>query len=318
MTLCYTRSPNDGVVSQFNCRGPFPTGPARIVWRRTFVAVVLGWLLSIPVTATAQYAFKTIDVPGSTSTAANGNSTNAIAGEYDDVSGDTHGFILSEKKFTPVDVPRARSLPPSMASTRPARLRGFMSMPVVDFTATSGARVPSPRSIRPAQFEPQAFALNSQNVVVGVYRDAASTRHGFIWSKGAFTTIDHPDAAAPLGTSAIGINDPGEVVGTYVDADGDRHGFVLSKKGVYVTLDVPGALFTVAQGINNRGDIAGLYLGEDLTTHGFVLSEAGFTAVDVPDSDWTEVYSINAQGEIVGAYEDSSGVHGFSATPDCG
>ena len=153
---------------------------------------------------------------------------------------------------------------------------------------------------------------------MGVYRDAASTRHGFVWRKGTFTTIDHPDAAAPLGTSAIGVNDSGEVVGTYVDALGDRHGFMRSKKGVYVTLDVPGAVFTVAQGINNRGDIAGLYLGDDSTTHGFVLSEEGYTTVDVPDSDWTEVYSINAQGEIVGGYEDASGAHGFSGTPDRG
>ncbi len=188
-------------------------------------------------------------------------------------------------------------------------------MPMVDFTATSGARVPLPRSTH-LDRSAQAFALNAQSIVVGVYRDAANTRHGFIWSKGTFTTIDHPDAAAPAGTSAIGINDPGEVVGTYVDADDNRHGFVRSKKGVYATLDVPDAFLTVAQGINNRGDIVGLYLGDDFTTHGFVLSKGVYTTVDVPGSDWTEVYSINAQGEIVGAFEDADGVHGFSGTPD--
>ena len=41
-------------------------------------------LLGAPGSAGAQYAFVTVDVPGSTRTAVNGDSTNALAGEFDD------------------------------------------------------------------------------------------------------------------------------------------------------------------------------------------------------------------------------------------
>ena len=105
---------------------------------------------------------------------------------------------------------------------------------------------------------------------------------------------------------ALGINDPGQVVGTYVDADGNRHGFLLSK-GLYTTLDVPGAAFTVAQGINNAGTIVGLYVDGDGNQHGFVLSKGVYTTIDVPNSTATAVFSINAQGAIVGSYDDADG-----------
>src|SRR5689334_16120691 len=69
----------------------------------------LGLLLGIPCVAHAQYAFTTIDVPGATRTAANGNSTTALAGGFDDADGNTHGFVLSKAGFATVDVPGADS-----------------------------------------------------------------------------------------------------------------------------------------------------------------------------------------------------------------
>ena len=131
-------------------------------------------------------------------------------------------------------------------------------MPMARPTPISEAMASSLTLDPPGAVRTQAGFLNAQGQVVGTYRDADQTRHGFIWSKGVFTTFDVPGAAKPLGTVGFGINDKGEVVGDYVDGDGNRHGFVLSK-GVYTTLDVPGATLTVAEGINNRGQIAGLY-----------------------------------------------------------
>jgi hypothetical protein len=46
-------------------------------------------------------------VPGSTGTDANGNSTHAIAGDFTDRGGNTHGFVLSGSTFTTIDVPGA-------------------------------------------------------------------------------------------------------------------------------------------------------------------------------------------------------------------
>ena len=84
------------------------------------------------------------------------------------------------------------------------------------------------------------LGINDQGEIVGDYVDSAGNRHGFVRSKGHYTTLDVPDAVL---TVAEGINDCGEIVGLYVDADGNQHGFVLCK-GVYTTIDVPGEINT--------------------------------------------------------------------------
>ncbi|HEX2462401.1 MAG TPA: hypothetical protein VHJ58_19815, partial [Vicinamibacterales bacterium] len=56
------------------------------------------------------------------------------------------------------------------------------------------------------------------------------------------------------------INDRGEFVGSYFDAGGPQHGFLRDKRGVFTTIDFPGAEQTGAVGINNRGQIVGAYV----------------------------------------------------------
>ena len=73
--------------------------------QRLYAAVALGLFLGVPGPAKAQYNFTTYDVPGSTRTAVNGNSPHAIAGEFDDADGNTHGFVLSNGVYTTIDVP---------------------------------------------------------------------------------------------------------------------------------------------------------------------------------------------------------------------
>ena len=41
----------------------------------------------------------------------------------------------------------------------------------------------------PGSIRSQGGFINAQGQVVGTYRDANDRRHGFIWSKGVFTTI---------------------------------------------------------------------------------------------------------------------------------
>jgi hypothetical protein len=57
---------------------------------------------------------------------------------------------------------------------------------------------------------------------VGSYEDAAHIEHGFVYSNGAFATLDDP--LATLGTQLVGINNLGEAIGNYQDANG-WHGF---------------------------------------------------------------------------------------------
>ena len=95
-------------------------------------------------------------------------------------------------------------------------------------------------------------------------------RHGFLLSKGVYTTLDVPDAAF---TVAQGINNAGQIVGLYVDRDDKEHGFVLSN-GVYTTIDVPNSTATAVFSINAQGAIVGSYDDADGVTHGFVGTPA--------------------------------------------
>jgi probable HAF family extracellular repeat protein len=301
---------------------------------KSLAAVGFGLLLSIPGLAQAQYTFYPIDVPGATRTAANGNSTNKIVGEFDDEKG-THcfvfnegvftqnGFVLNKGDFTQIDAPGADATVVSGVNAL-GQLAGFKvnSDGTHGFFKGKGDFIPINA---PGSNITLGFFINALGQVVGTYRDANQKRHGFIWRNNEFltTSINFPEDASPAGTSAVGINDIGEVVGTYVDQDGHRHGFRRSSKGDFARFDVPDADFTVGQGINNAGTIAGLYV-DGSGPHGFVLKNpvfmtgvlnGVFMAVNVPDSNGTQVFSINAKGEIVGDYFDSKGEHGFLGVP---
>jgi len=74
----------------------------------------------------------------------------------------------------------------------------------------------------------QAWDVNAEGDVVGVYRDTDGRIHGYLRSAdGEFTSIDFPGATL---TRAFGINTAGDIVGTYV-ASGVQHAFVRSAKG---------------------------------------------------------------------------------------
>jgi len=169
----------------------------RKLWK-ALAAVVLGLLLSVPGSAQAQYRFTTIDVPGATATAANGNSTHEIAGQFDDADGNTHGFVLTKGQFTTIDVPDAVA-----TIINGINASGRFAGTYIDASATSHAFIWSKGVLTtldpPDSVRSQAGFLNAQGQVVGTYRDANQKRHGFIWRKGTFTTFNVPDDHPGLG-----------------------------------------------------------------------------------------------------------------------
>jgi probable HAF family extracellular repeat protein len=298
------------------------------------MALALGLLLGLPGLARAdvQFTFTTIDVPLpppakpgtlSPSTAANANSPNAIAGQYEDLTSAIHGFVLRGSAFTTIDVPKQSS-----TVINGINAPGLLTGTYIDSTGGSHAFFSPSQGVfttltPPGSVRSQSGFLNAQGQVVGTYRTSDQKRHGFLWSRGTFinTMINVPGDDAMLGTVAFGINDLGQIVGDYVassqpsPADGLRHGFLLSQ-GTYTTLDPPGSTFTVAEGINNAGVIVGVYFDADGQRHGFFLSNGVYTKIDVPGSTATAVNSINAQGQIVGSYDDvNHSTHGFLGTP---
>jgi uncharacterized membrane protein len=148
---------------------------------------------------------------------------------------------------------------------------------------------------------PGAFSTISSGItpagdIVGFYFNSRG-EHGFLLSKGAFTTIDVPGAT--FGTTASGINLEGDIVGFYSNATG-THGFLLSK-GAFTTIDVPGATFgTTASGINPEGDIVGFY-GNATGTHGFSAEQ---TQQPLLSCDNGLRFGINDKSQVAKRHDD--------------
>src|SRR6476660_7701220 len=93
----------------------------------------------------------------------------------------------------------------------------------------------------PGNVQSQAWGIDpSGRVVVGAYRTEDDVVHGFVFERGAFTTIDYPGVAFSLVT---GISGRGEMVGWWQDANGVQHGYV-RRDGVFATVDAPGSVAT--------------------------------------------------------------------------
>jgi len=181
-------------------------------------AVAFGLLLSVQGLTQAQYKFTTIDVPGATATEANGNSTNAIAGDFNDAKGIDHGFVFKNGVFTTINVPGAvnTSINGINASGRLAGTWDDGNISHAFFEDKGFFTTLDP----PGSIESQGGFINAQGKVVGGYEDANQKFHCFIWSNGIFTTFNVPGDNSLRRTVAFGINDVGTAVGTYA-ATGD-------------------------------------------------------------------------------------------------
>ena len=125
-----------------------------------------------------------------------------------------------------------------------------------------------------------ATAINNDSHISGLFLDAQSVFHGFIYNGESYNTLDHPNAVSlgsPNGTYVNGINDYDQVVGNYIDAGGTSHGFMFSG-GQFVNIDVVNALNTYPSSINNYGEVTG-YFVDSLGTHGFLAKPVTTTAI---------------------------------------
>jgi uncharacterized membrane protein len=120
-----------------------------------------------------------------------------------------------------------------------------------------------------------------------------------------YTFFDLPGS---LWTFADGINDQGQIMGNYYNPGSGflpNRGF-LYDRGVYTTLEFPGAGDNAPYGINNRGQLVGWYCDSAFGVRGFVLDHGVYTVLDAPGavSGWwgkgTYALGINARGVIVG------------------
>jgi probable HAF family extracellular repeat protein len=164
----------------------------------------------------------------------------------------------------------------------------------------------------PGQLSGEAEGINNSGQIVGVWLDTNECSHGYLYSGGAFTAIDNPNATCAAGGTALwGINDAGQITGSYCGASGCNSFLDYATKYYPITYTgAPGE--TNVRGINGdamaTGNVGGL-------NPGF----SAFTSTLTPPS-WTGGFSsffdaaglntygqgINNNGDVAGYYEVSN------------
>ncbi|HZI57040.1 MAG TPA: hypothetical protein VFF39_09710 [Verrucomicrobiae bacterium] len=183
---------------------------------------------------------------------------------------------------------------------------------IATFTCFAQAQTPPAGNFRFQNIDvPGASAtlvggLNNRGQMVGFYRDAAKVVHGYFQDGTDIQEITFPNAHK---TFPAAINNAGEITGSY--SDGVRfHGFTL-ERGVFTTVDFPGAAFTNISDLNDRGDLVGLYLDTSGGFHGFTLDKNGFTSFDDPAATFpspsTQAFGINNRKVVNGDSVDANG-----------
>ena len=113
-------------------------------------------------------------------------------------------------------------------------------MAFVGATRTAGAQGP-PYSFTkiqvPGSSSTDAGGINTSGQVVGTYRNADGTFHGFVFDGTTYSTVDFPGASF---TYLFGIDASGRAVGSYslINGLGPYHGFQV-KNGTFDTFDFP-------------------------------------------------------------------------------
>ena len=87
--------------------------------------------------------------------------------------------------------------------------------------------------------------------------------------------------------------------------------------GTYSSLPNFEGNYIHASGINNHGLIVGhFYQATGSPLQGFIYDGSTYTVINDPNAtNGTVVNGINDLGQLVGSYSNSTGTHGFLATP---
>ncbi len=154
---------------------------------------------------------------------------------------------------------------------------------------------------------------DATGALTGNFIDASGVRRGFSGDE----IIEFPGAVE---TYADFVNSSGGMVGSYVDADGIYHPYIRTPTGRFVSLDLPRAVhldYFFVHGINDANVVVARTKAVDSLPSTYVGTfQRGLQEFQVPDSVSTEGYNINQDGSIVGHYDSADGSrHGFIARP---
>ncbi|HEY7095985.1 MAG TPA: hypothetical protein VH437_04625 [Terriglobales bacterium] len=270
---------------------------------KAFVRSTIFLLLVVPLSYGGA-TWTTIDVPGSTHTAAYKiNNSGQVVGFYQDSTYASHGFLYSNGTFTTIDFPRAGStyalgindsgIIVGMYGFKRQSTHGFI------YDGTTFTTIDVPGGI-----DTTAYDINNSGDIVGTYEDGVTFAPlGFELTGGTYFTIQPPGTKR---VAAFGINDAGDVVGI-----ASFRGFIFSHGEYRQGLNFPGADYTESHDLNDSQKIVGFTIKAGVLK-GFGFSRGEFIGLQFPHVAYTRAWGINKRGEIVGLYVDGNGrEHGF-------
>ena len=275
----------------------------------------------IAATASDNYTFETIEVPGVDFLAVTSSSDFEDYGGYTKRADDEKivAFTLVDGVFMTYDFPDA-------TETRFYALgnNGQAAGYYVDSNGKHrGVVLTTEGELQPYDFpgsvETEIWGISdSTGNLTGNFIDAEDgKRRGFTGTETGIEIIEFPGATE---TFADFINSQGGMVGSFVDAAGLYQPYVRTPSGRFVSLNLPRAgelEYFFVHGINDAQTIVSRAKPVDGVPVTYVGTfQSGLQPFKVPGSVSTEGYNINQDGSIVGNYESADGrIHGFIARP---
>jgi uncharacterized membrane protein len=153
-----------------------------------------------------------------------------------------------------------------------------------------------------------ASGINDNGDIVGTFSDAGGV-HGFVYSGGAYTTIDAPAAlgATPGSTTLVGINNSGQIAGYFI-VNAATGAMCACNRLVFLygsgsfTVVPPVSMVNYASAINNNGQLIGLGIGPTAYLP-FLFSGTAVTLIVTPNYPAgpapENVTSLNNQGQVL-------------------
>ncbi len=269
---------------------------------------------SVVASASDNYTFETIDVPGVDFLAVTASS------DFEDYAGYTRSadggkevaFTLIDGVFTTYDFPGSQA-------TRFYALgnNGNAGGYYVDGEDKHQGVILEDGELRqydfPGSVETEVWGISdSTGALTGNFTDASGVRRGFSGD----TIVEVPGA---LATYAAFATVSGAILGSYIDSDGLYHSYVHAPDGRFIFGDVLTASnleYAFTYGVNDVGVTVSRVKLVDDVPRTYVGRLGQLQELQFPGSVSTEGWNINRDGSVVGYYDAPDGHrHGFIARP---
>jgi hypothetical protein len=274
--------------------------------------VVVALSASISANA-APYEFRTIDIPGATSTELYGiNNHGHIVGIYHD-GGGQHGFLFDGSTVQLITHP-------SGADTTPFDINdsGLVVGQYGNLFSPRGFLLSNSTFqdiVFPGASWTTAHGINNAGTVVGAYGGPmlSSRTYGFILDGGQYKSVSPEGSHSAL---LYGINDAGLAVGDTRASPLTSGGFFFKDQ----TFSIIGFGNSKPTDLTSSGLVVGTQLPDPLPAYdsadGFIVENDAFRELRFPSAKSTWIEGVNDFGVIVGFYGDEANIaHGFVGIP---